>query len=47
MLEALQVWTASINARGGLNGHRVRLIVADDGGDPARSKALVQDAVER
>jgi branched-chain amino acid transport system substrate-binding protein len=47
MLEALQAWTASINARGGLNRHRVRLIVADDGGDPARSKALVQDAVER
>ena len=32
---------------GGLNGHPVRLIVYDDGADPARSRAQVQEAVER
>jgi len=37
----------AINARGGLNGHPVRQILYDDGGDPARNRAQVQDAVER
>ena len=32
---------------GGLNGHPVKLIVVDDGGDPARHKAAKQDLVER
>jgi branched-chain amino acid transport system substrate-binding protein len=38
---------ASINAAGGLGGHQVRLEVADDGTDPARHRALVQEFVER
>src|SRR5205823_5428209 len=42
-----QIWVKVINARGGLNGHPVRHIVYDDGGDPARNKALVREAVER
>jgi branched-chain amino acid transport system substrate-binding protein len=47
-VEAAQVWVKYINAtRGGLNGHEVKLIVYDDGSDPARHKAQVQDAVER
>jgi branched-chain amino acid transport system substrate-binding protein len=36
----------SINHRGGLNGHPVNLIAYDDGGDPARHRAQVQEAVE-
>lgn len=44
---ALQVWVKSVNEAGGLNGHPVRVFTMDDGGDPARSKANVQELVER
>lgn len=47
MLRAVQAWVSSVNSRGGLNGHKVELITYDDGADPARSRAQVQDAVER
>ncbi len=46
-LNALRSWVASVNATGGLGGHQVRLEVADDGTDPARHRALVQEFVER
>lgn len=43
---AVQVWVRYINDRGGLNGHPVTYITADDGFDPARHRALTQDLVE-
>ena len=46
-LQGTQIWIKAINGRAGLNGHPVNLIVYDDGGDPARYKAQLQDAVER
>ena len=42
----VQVWARFINKRGGVRGHPVRLITQDDGGDPARHRAIVQDLVE-
>jgi branched-chain amino acid transport system substrate-binding protein len=42
----LQVWVAWTNAHGGIAGHPVQIISADDGGDPARSRSEVQDLVE-
>jgi branched-chain amino acid transport system substrate-binding protein len=36
-----------MNDRDGLNGHPVRLLTADDGADPARHRAQVQEMVER
>jgi branched-chain amino acid transport system substrate-binding protein len=36
-----------VNSRGGLNGHPVNLVTADDGADPARHRAQVQEMVER
>jgi ABC-type branched-subunit amino acid transport system substrate-binding protein len=45
-ISALQVWAKSINARGGLNGHPVKYITADDGADPARYNALVRQLAE-
>jgi branched-chain amino acid transport system substrate-binding protein len=45
--EAMLAWAQSVNGRGGLNGHPVRLLVADDGGDPARAQSIVRDMVER
>lgn len=44
---ALQAWTKYVNDKGGVNGHPVRLIVFDDGADPARHRAQVQDAIEQ
>lgn len=46
ILDGGQLWVKYINAKGGLNGHPVKLAVYDDGGDPARHRAQVQDAVE-
>src|SRR5581483_8281335 len=44
--EGVQIWVKAVNARGGVNGHPVKHIIADDGGDPARTQALYQDLVE-
>jgi branched-chain amino acid transport system substrate-binding protein len=42
-----QVWVKWVNTKGGLNGHSVRLLIYDDGGDPARHRAQVQEAIEQ
>lgn len=44
--EGVQVWVKAVNERGGIKGHKVSLVVVDDGGDPARHRAAVQDLVE-
>ena len=46
ILKGAQLWITAANANGGVNGHQVKLFVYDDGGDPARHRAQVQDAVE-
>ena len=46
-VDGVQLWVKSVNQRGGLNGHEVRILVYDDAGDPARHKAQVQEAVEQ
>lgn len=43
----VQAWAKWANANGGVKGHPVRYIVADDGSDPARHQQLVQEFVER
>lgn len=45
-LRGTQIWVAAVNARGGINGHKVKLLVADAGGDGQRAKSFVQDFVE-
>ena len=42
-----RAWASWVNARGGLNGHRVRIIFADTGGDPGRALSLVTQMVEQ
>ncbi len=47
MTPAAKAWVASVNSRGGLGGcHQVKLIVGDDGDDPAKAKAIVKKMVE-
>ncbi len=45
--KGIQIWAQYTNARGGVNGHPVKLIVGDDGGDPARFNSLAQQMVEQ
>lgn len=40
-------WQQYVNAHGGLNGHPVKIIVADDGGDPAKAQSIAQRMVEQ
>ena len=47
VMQGVQLWVQAVNEKGGVNGHQVKLVVYDDGGDPARHRAQVQDAVER
>lgn len=44
---ALQAWAATVNARGGIGGRQVEVIVEDDHNDPARARAKVQELVEQ
>ena len=46
-LDGLQIWVKYINDKGGLNGHPVQLIVADDNTDSARHRQLTQELVEQ
>jgi branched-chain amino acid transport system substrate-binding protein len=46
-LRAFQAWVSYINDREGLNGHQVQLLVYDDGGDSARHRTQVQEAIEQ
>jgi branched-chain amino acid transport system substrate-binding protein len=44
---AIRAWVADVNSRGGLGGHPVRVIMVDDGGDPARAQSAVRQMVEK
>ena len=46
LLKGAQLWIKAVNAKGGVSGHEIQLLVYDDGGDPARHRAQVQEAVE-
>jgi branched-chain amino acid transport system substrate-binding protein len=44
---AVKAWVATVNAGGGLDGHPVRVVFGDDGGDPGRAVALARRMVEQ
>jgi branched-chain amino acid transport system substrate-binding protein len=44
--KVLGAWVAASNARGGLNGHPIKLIVGDDQGDPSTALTLTRRMVE-
>jgi hypothetical protein len=44
-LDALQAWVGNIDNKGGLLGHPVQLVAADDKGDPNANLAALQDLV--
>jgi branched-chain amino acid transport system substrate-binding protein len=42
-----KAWVAAINAKGGLNGHQVKLVTGDDGGDVAKAVTLTRNMVQQ
>jgi len=44
--EANEAWAARLNADGGINGHPVKIIVKDDGGDPAKGLQAAKELIE-
>jgi len=43
----VNAWAASVNAKGGLDGHQVQIVVKDDGYNPATSQADAQALVQQ
>jgi branched-chain amino acid transport system substrate-binding protein len=43
----VRAWVAWLNAKGGVNGHKLRMILYDDGLDPVRSEAQFRRLVEQ
>jgi branched-chain amino acid transport system substrate-binding protein len=47
LAQGVQVWVRHVNEHGGVSGHLVHHVLYDDGGDPARHRFSLQQAVER
>ena len=47
MLHGVKAWVGEVNARGGLNGHPVRLVSTDDNGEPGRALSETRRLVEQ
>lgn len=45
-VHGVRAWVSDVNARGGVNGHPVRVIYADDGGDPNKALVLARRLVD-
>jgi branched-chain amino acid transport system substrate-binding protein len=45
--EGLKAWAATVNGKGGLQGHPVEIVVRDDGNDPTKSLTAVKELVEK
>jgi len=43
----IKAWADSVNDAGGLNGHAIKLIVKDDGGNPAAALQAAKELVEQ
>ncbi len=46
-VEGARAWVEDVNGRGGVQGHPVRLIRADDGADPGKALALARRMVDQ
>ena len=44
--DAWVAWQKTVNGRGGINGHRVDLLIGDTGGSDARGVSIARDFVE-
>ncbi|MER7453432.1 ABC transporter substrate-binding protein [Nocardia beijingensis] len=46
-IDVLQAWASSVNDNGGINGHPVKLVVYDDGQNPATALANAKKLIEQ
>jgi branched-chain amino acid transport system substrate-binding protein len=44
--DAWVAWSRAVNARGGINGHKIELLIGDHGGNESRAVAVARDFVE-
>jgi len=44
---SLRTWVQAVNAKGGINGRQVKLVIVDDGGDPGRNGAAVRQLIDQ
>jgi branched-chain amino acid transport system substrate-binding protein len=44
--DTLRAWVSNTNATGGINGHKVKLIIKDDAGNPTTGLAAAKDLVQ-
>jgi branched-chain amino acid transport system substrate-binding protein len=42
-----RAWAADVNSRGGVNGHPVKLLIYDDGGEPGKAVAIGRKLIEQ
>ncbi|QTI70999.1 ABC transporter substrate-binding protein [Gordonia polyisoprenivorans] len=45
--KTMQVWADSVNAAGGINGHKIDLIVKDDASNPTTSTSMVRELIDK
>lgn len=45
--KTMQAWADTVNAAGGINGHKVDLIIKDDGNNPTTAMSMVRELVEK
>jgi branched-chain amino acid transport system substrate-binding protein len=45
--DGISAWVEKTNAAGGLNGHPIKLIIKDDGGEPAKALQAAKELVEQ
>jgi len=45
--KTMQAWADSVNASGGINGHKIDLIVKDDGNNPTTSTTMVHELIDQ
>jgi branched-chain amino acid transport system substrate-binding protein len=44
--DTLAAWAKMVNASGGINGMQVKIMAADDGGDPAKASKNIKDMID-
>ena len=44
--DTLTAWANMVNASGGINGNKIKIMASDDGGDPAKASKNVKDMID-
>ncbi|WP_433602447.1 ABC transporter substrate-binding protein [Nocardia sp. CA-135953] len=45
--KTMRAWAQSVNEAGGINGHKINMIVKDDGGNATTSNTMIRELVEK